>query len=182
MSYLINILMEFTQADGTPFRTPKRDKDKNLVERKDDKGNVMMGLDGTAVIEMEDAGFEVILRNFLNGIFKVSEQRKALAIQAKKDIKPEHDLVMEDSAYATDVFRALNVAIEGTFALEKAPYAWVLRQIETWGVDLYGINAAVLKGVFEGAEDTGTTRAEQHREKNGKKDEVEIPRKMDALA
>jgi hypothetical protein len=113
---------------------------------------------------MEDADCKRIIRNFLNGIFKVSEQRKGLAIQNKKEVKPEHDLAMEDSGHALEIFGAMNASSNGTIELERAPYQWLLKMIDVWGIDLYGVNAAVLREVFKGAQDEGTNRAERHRE------------------
>ena len=170
MAYLISIPEKFLQADGSAFRIPKRDKDRDLVLRKTDDGQVLVGSDGSAMIEMQDASFTDIMRTFLNGMFKLSEQRRAVAMQNKKDVNPEHELVMEDSAFAGDIFRAMNVVADGVMELEKAPYEWILKQIDVWGVDLYGINAAVLKEVFKSASDGGTDRAERRREevRNGK--------------
>jgi hypothetical protein len=174
MSYLIQSPEEFFQADGTPFRVPQRDEKRDLVFRTSMDGTILMGNDGTPMIEMRDATFLEILRNFLNGMFKLSEHRKALAIQNKKEVKPEYDLSMEDSTFAGDIFRAMNTSVDDVIEVEKAPHEWLIRMVDVWGVDLYGINAAVLKEAFKNAEDGGTSRAERHRE-NGKKSEKEVP-------
>jgi hypothetical protein len=166
MAHIIPIPKEFLQADGTPFRVPQRDGERNLILRKDESGSVLVGSDGSAMLEMQDASFQEILRTFLNGIFKVSDQRKARALQDKKDVNPEHDMDMEDSSFAGDVFRAMNVAdTTSGISLEKAPYEWLGKMIETWGVDLYGINAAVLRDACKNGKDSGSSRPERRRER-----------------
>jgi len=177
MSHLIAVPQDFRQADGTPFRVPVRDDENNLVLRKDSDGSVLIGTDGTALLEMREASFPEVMKNFLNAIFKVAEQRKALAIKAKEDIRPEWDMSIEDSAQAIDIFRAMNTALDGVFELEKAPYEWLLQQVATWGIDRLGINAAVFRSVIQGAHQSATTRPERRRQsaRNGKEKEMVTP-------
>jgi hypothetical protein len=174
MAFITTMPDDFTKADGTKFRSPKRDAENALVLRKDEDGNILSGADGTPLIEMEDVGFLLIIRSFLNGIFRVAEQKKTLAMQTKKDIKPELDLQMEDSAYAMDIFRALNVATDGCIILEKKSHEWLLKQFDIWAVDLYGVDGAIIKEPFQQASEAEMTRAEQHRDKhrNGKEEKV----------
>ena len=173
MSKLITIPKDFAQADGTPFQTAKRDKENKLVLQKGPDGKSLLGPDGSPYVEMRNADFTELLRNFLNGIFRLAEQKKAAAIQEKQEIKPQWDMAMEDSAFATDIFRAISVASDGVIELEKSPHEWLLKQIAVWGMEVFGVNAAIFKEPIEngqeGQSSRGERRREEKRERNVKK-------------
>lgn len=152
---IITLSKNFLTAQGQPFRQVKRDKNGDVLWQKDNDGKILKDSQGNAIPELEVASMADTLKSFVNSVFIVAQSEK-------KELK------MEDSSQAIDIFRAIDVSQDGTIELEKAPYEWLEKNITEYGVDILGINAAVLKEAIK-AKDAAPNRAERRREEKRKK-------------
>ena len=153
---IIKVPTEFLQADGSPFRQAKRDPKGNLIFQLDKSGEPMKDSTGNRLVDIEDATFADILKTFLNNTFNVA--------QAKKK-----DLTIEDSSQAVDIHRAIRVMVDGRLELEKAPHEWLLKKVDEYGVDIIGVNAAVLKEILSTTTEETPSRGERRREAKAEK-------------
>lgn len=122
----IEIPIPFVRSDG---KAPKK-----IIE---DKNGRPIKVDGSDDYQLADASYLDMLTLFLNNLFPLVENKA----RENKEIRA---LRMEDSALATDVFRAIRKA-ERTMEIEKAPYEWLLRMLDNYGTDIFGVNASVIK-------------------------------------
>lgn len=159
--FIVEIPKPFNKVDGKPFRKLKEDKEGKGVRARDEKGNLIptsRDAQGNEISQFEtiEATYLDMLSFFLNGIFDL------VASKAKedKDVKP---LKLEDSTFATDIFRVIHVS-EDTLELEKAPFEWLKKILTAYGVDAFGINAATMLEPIEKAEQQDPFRAEARRE------------------
>ncbi len=165
--YEIIIPETFTRADGKTFRKNIEDGKGNFVEKMDKEGNVVKlpvrvrGQDGQEFTymqpqyETEDADYIYMLTAFLNNLFDL------VAMKAKEDraIKP---LKSEDSGLSYDIFRSMHVANK-VIELEKAPKEWLEKMLTEYGVDVFGVNTAVILSPVKSAKEIEPTRAEKKR-------------------
>lgn len=153
---LITIPKQFKAIDGRPFQEPKRDSKGEYVLRKDKDGKIVTDNLGNPLADLEDADFLAVLRNFLNSMFAIAQQKK-------KELK------IEDSADAVDIIRATRVVSDGILHLEDAPYKWLMNKVDEYGVDTLGVNAAILKEALAETKEVEATRAEKRREEKSHK-------------
>ena len=155
---------KFMKADGKPWRKEKEDGDGNPIN--------VLGQDGKPIVlattpkgepvykhEVEDADYLDILKLFLNNLFNL------VAAKAKEN-KELKLLTMEDSSFALDCFRAMNVA-RGSLELEKAPHEWLKDKLSRFGADVFGVNAAIIFEPLKTADEITPTRAETRRNIKG---------------
>lgn len=147
---VISIPKVFSKADGTPFRQIKREKG-DAVFKKDKDSQPLRDAQGNILWELEDADFLTVVRSFLNGL-------PMMAREKKKELK------MEDSSAAVQIFRAINVVIDGKLELEDFSHRWLLSKVEEYGVDALGLDAAILVEVMQKAEELDSSRSERRRE------------------
>jgi len=138
--YIIEIPTQFAKADGKPFLKVKMSSDGKPVRAMDDKGNPISFNDdkGNQVSDYEttEANYIEMLTFFINNLFDLV----AIKSRDNKEIKP---LKSEDSAFALDVFRAIHAA-KDIIVLERTAYEWVQRMLNNYGVDVFGVNQAVI--------------------------------------
>lgn len=170
--FIVTIPTDFAKLDGRPFRKVKEDKDGKPVRARDEKGNLMPSIkdaqgNESYQLENEVASFTDILSGFLNTLF--AEIVPGLsALKAKepsrvegREIKP---LKVEDSSQAADVFRAIHVCRDGVLELEKTPREWLVRMLESYGIDYFGAHVDAVLGPLKKAEERDPSRSEVRRE------------------
>ncbi len=159
--YFVTIPTKFVKADGKPFRRRKLDENGEYIKVKDSDGKFIDVKDpatGRVIgqqVELENASYLDELADFLNSLFAVAEAKA----KEDKELKP---LKLEDSSHATDVFRAIHVA-STELELERATYEWLLRMLKTYGVDMFGINTALMLEPLNKAVEQTPSRAEERR-------------------
>ncbi|KKL65972.1 hypothetical protein LCGC14_2149610 [marine sediment metagenome] len=172
--FIISIPKDFNKVDGKPFRKIKEDREGKVVRATDEKDNLIppsKDAEGNDSFQYEtvSATYLDMLSSFLNSIFDVVAM-KAREDKENKEIKPEDrtkPLELEDSSYATDIFRAIHVSNE-TLELEKHPHEWLVKLLTNYGVASFGINAATILEPVKNAVQQDPTRAERKRNEDKK--------------
>ena len=150
---------EFKRCNGKPFRQVKLDEDGlGIKVMEDGKPKVRKGSNGEDIYEFETevAGYLATLGLGLDNIMDVV----AVLAKENKEIKK---MTTEDSANIYDIWRAIHVVHNGKLELEKHPYEWLLKTLEAFGADIYGVNAAVMLEPVKKAEEIAPNRAERKR-------------------
>ena len=150
--YTIEIPKEPRMANGKPFRLHKEDENGRRIPLKDANGELL----SPPGFETFEASYLDMLTFFLNNLFFTVE----LKHKENKEIKT---LNMEDSSYAVDVFRSMHVA-NGLIEVEKKPKEWLESMLTQHGVDLMGLNTAVILDPVKKAVEGTINRAEKRRE------------------
>ncbi len=160
----VELPKEFVKADGKPFKKAREDKEGKPVQQvsegkpvflPDGKGNMLPQW------ELENASYLDMLTVFLNNLFEL------VAAKSKEGKDGFKSLKLEDSSFATDCFRAIHVVVDGKIELEKAPYEWLTKMLTEYGVDVFGLNTAVMIEPIKKAQEGTTNRAERKRIEKG---------------
>lgn len=158
--FIVKVPDKFVKADGKPW-IKEKEVDGGPVRMLDQEGKpIVLALTpkGEPIYrnETEHASYLDTLTIFINNVFNLV----AAKARENKEIKT---LTMEDSAFATDLFRAIHVS-NGTLELEKAPHEWLKAKLTLYGIDMFGVNAATVLEPLKQAEEAAPGRAEAKRQ------------------
>lgn len=170
--WVITVPKELKKLDGTPFYKIKISKEGIQVRTKNKDGELLPSIkdqQGNEAFQYETelASYLDMLGGFINTVFDIVPNLLMLKVREPirlegREIKP---LKIEDSSNAVDIFRSIHVCTNGQLELEKTPYEWLKKMIENYGVDYFGVNAAVIMESLKKAEEEKPDRAETRREK-----------------
>lgn len=146
----ILIPTEFNRSDGLPFVEVKTDRHGNAVYERDKNNNPVLEL--PELVEVKT--LPEVLKVFTKRMFKVAQLKKK-------------ELSIEDSSRSIDLIRAANVA-NGTIDLDNSVYEWLEKKIDEYGVDSFGIDAALIREAIRKITDVEPTRSEKRRDEKYK--------------